>query len=110
MWTRDRAKGKLSVQQAVRLLTRPNAEAVGMLDRGLLAPGMKADVNLIDYDKLKLHRPAAVADLPAGGKRLIQKVEGYAMTMLSGNITYRNGVATGALPGRLVRNAAFAHA
>jgi N-acyl-D-aspartate/D-glutamate deacylase len=110
MWTRDRAGGKLSVQQAVRLLTRPNAEAVGMLDRGLLAPGMKADVNLIDYDKLKLHRPAAVANLPAGGKRLIQKVEGYAMTMLSGNITYRHGEATGALPGKLVKNAAFAHA
>jgi N-acyl-D-amino-acid deacylase len=106
-WTRDRTRGpRLSPAAAVRMLTRPNAEAVGLRDRGLLAPGLKADLNVIDYDNLKLHRPVAAADLPAGGRRLTQKADGYRLTMVSGTVTYRDGEPTGALPGRLVRNPA----
>jgi N-acyl-D-amino-acid deacylase len=104
-WTRDRTRGpRISVPAAVRMLTRPNAEAVGLHDRGLLAPGLKADINVIDYDGLKLHRPVAAWDLPAGGRRLKQKAEGYRLTMVGGTVTYRDGEPTGALPGRLVRN------
>jgi N-acyl-D-amino-acid deacylase len=104
-WTRDRTRGpKIPVQEAVRMLTRPNAEAVGLRDRGLLAPGLKADLNVIDYDALQLHRPVAVRDLPAGGRRLVQKADGYALTMVSGTVTHRDGEPTGAFPGRLVRN------
>jgi len=106
-WTRDRTRGpRLSLPAAVRMLTRPNAEAVGLRDRGLLTPGLKADLNVIDYDNLTLHRPVAVADLPAGGRRLTQVADGYLLTMVSGMVTYRDGEPTGALPGRLVRNPA----
>jgi N-acyl-D-amino-acid deacylase len=107
LWTRDRKRGpKISLPRAVQMLTRPNAEAVGLTDRGLVKTGYKADLNLIDYDRLALHRPRAVWDLPAGGRRLIQKADGYAMTMVSGDVTYINGEFTGVLPGRLVRNSA----
>ncbi|OHV31522.1 MULTISPECIES: N-acyl-D-amino-acid deacylase family protein [Pseudofrankia] len=106
-WTRDRTRGpKIPLSAAVRMLSRPNAEAVGLHDRGLLAPGLKADLNVIDYDALTLHRPVAVRDLPSGGRRLVQKAEGYALTMVNGVVTYRDGQPTGALPGRLVRNPA----
>ncbi|ONH29480.1 N-acyl-D-amino-acid deacylase family protein [Pseudofrankia asymbiotica] len=106
-WTRDRTRGpKIPLPAAVRMLTRPNAEAVGLRDRGLLAPGLKADLNIIDYDALTLHRPVAVRDLPSGGRRLVQKADGYALTMVSGVVTCRDGEPTGALPGRLVRNPA----
>jgi N-acyl-D-amino-acid deacylase len=103
-WTRDRSKGpRLTLPRAVNALTRANAEAVGLTDRGLIAAGMKADINVIDYDRLQLHPPRVVADLPAGGKRMIQEADGYAVTIVSGVVTYREGVPTGALPGRLVR-------
>jgi N-acyl-D-amino-acid deacylase len=103
-WTRDRAKGpRLTLPRAVNALTRANAQAVGLTDRGLIAVGMKADINVIDYDRLRLHPPRVVADLPAGGKRMIQEADGYAVTIVSGVVTYRSGVPTGALPGRLVR-------
>ncbi|MCF2533323.1 N-acyl-D-amino-acid deacylase family protein [Yinghuangia soli] len=106
-WTRDRTRGpRISVPQAVRMLTRPNAETVGLLDRGLLAPGLRADLNIVDYDNLRLHRPTTAWDLPAGGRRLIQKADGYALTMVNGTVTYRDGEPTGALPGRFVRNPA----
>jgi N-acyl-D-aspartate/D-glutamate deacylase len=74
-----------------------------LLDRGLLAPGYKADLNVIDFDALGLGRPRMVHDLPAGGKRLMQDATGYRHTIVSGVETYANGEATGALPGRLVR-------
>lgn len=109
LWTRDRERGpKISLPRAVQMLTRPNAEAVGLTDRGLIKPGYKADINVIDYDRLALHRPRTVCDLPVGGRRLIQKADGYAMTMVSGEVTYVDGEFTGALPGRLVRNNAVA--
>jgi N-acyl-D-aspartate/D-glutamate deacylase len=88
---------------AVRRMTRDNALALGLADRGLLQPGFKADLNVIDLGKLTLHCPEPVYDLPGGGRRLIQRAEGYAATLVSGVPVYRDGAATGALPGRLVR-------
>ena len=103
-FTRDRERGpKMSLEFVVHKLTRDSAEVYGLNDRGLIAPGYKADLNLIDYDALQLERPHMVHDLPASGKRLIQKAAGYRMTLKSGEITYENGEFTGALPGRLLR-------
>ena len=103
-WTRERGRGELfPVAWAVKRLTRDNAAAVGLHDRGLLKPGMKADINIIDYDRLVLRGPEIVYDLPAGGKRLIQRTDGFDATIVSGTIVYRNGYATDTLPGRLVR-------
>ena len=103
-WVRDRATGeRMSLPWAVRRMTRDNALALGLEDRGLLQPGYKADLNVIDYDKLTLHCPEPVYDLPAGGRRLIQRAEGYVATVVSGAPVYRDGEATGALPGRLLR-------
>ncbi|HYF07805.1 MAG TPA: amidohydrolase family protein, partial [Acetobacteraceae bacterium] len=103
-WTRDRARGpKLPLEFAVKRITRDSALALGLADRGLVAPGMKADLNVIDYGKLGLRVPEMRYDLPAGGKRLVQRADGYVATIVSGAVTYRDGEATGALPGRLVR-------
>ncbi|MEO7428170.1 MAG: amidohydrolase family protein [Acidimicrobiales bacterium] len=105
-WVRDRTRGpRLGLPWAVHALTRRNAEAVGMLDRGIVAAGYKADLNLIDLDGLRLHPPEMHFDLPAGGKRLLQRAEGYLATIVNGEVTYRHGTSTGALPGRLVRGA-----
>ena len=105
-WTRDRTRGpKLSVEQVVRMQAADTAAAVGLFDRGRIAPGLRADINLIDYDRLKLKAPQVVYDLPAGGRRLIQRAEGYVATLVAGQITYRDGEPTGALPGRLLRGA-----
>ena len=79
------------------------AQAAGLTDRGVLAVGKKADVNVIDWDRLGCDKPYVVRDLPAGGRRLMQKVHGYDATIVSGRVTYRNGEPTGTLPGRLVR-------
>jgi len=94
---------KVSVEKAVSMLTRETAETVNLYDRGVIRPGYKADVNVIDLDRLRLHAPRVKRDLPAGGKRLSQDSEGYEATIVSGAITYRRGRATGKLPGRLVR-------
>ncbi len=105
-WARDRKRGeRLPVEFVVKRQSRDTAELVGFLDRGLLAPGMKADLNIIDFDRLKLNRPEMRYDLPAGGKRLIQKAEGYRYTIVSGEIVLEDGEPTGATPGRLVRGA-----
>jgi N-acyl-D-aspartate/D-glutamate deacylase len=104
-WTRDRTTGRVPVEWAVKRMTRDNALAIGLADRGLLAPGLKADVNVIDYAHLTLHAPHVVYDLPAGGRRLMQDATGYVATIVSGVVTMRDGCATGALPGRLVRGA-----
>jgi N-acyl-D-aspartate/D-glutamate deacylase len=79
-------------------------------DRGLIAPGYRADLNVIDYDRLTLHAPQVAYDLPAGGRRLVQRASGYVATIVAGEITYRTGEPTGALPGRLVRGAQSAPA
>jgi N-acyl-D-aspartate/D-glutamate deacylase len=102
-WGRDRARGRLDVAWLVRRQTSDNARAVGLNDRGVLAPGYKADLNVIDFDKLGVEAPVMKWDLPAGGKRLLQKARGYRATIVSGAVTYRDGEATGALPGKLVR-------
>jgi N-acyl-D-aspartate/D-glutamate deacylase len=78
---------------------------VGLLDRGRLSPGYRADINVIDYRNLKLHAPQVAYDLPAGGRRLIQKASGYVASVVGGEVTYRNGEPTEKLPGRLVRGA-----
>ena len=103
-WTRDRGRGALfPVSWAIRRLSADNAAAIGLNDRGLLRAGMKADINILDYDRLRLRRPEIVYDLPAGGKRLIQRTDGFDATIVSGAVVYRHGEATGALPGRLIR-------
>jgi N-acyl-D-aspartate/D-glutamate deacylase len=105
-WTRDRTRGpKLPLEWVVRAQSRLTAEAAGLTDRGLIKVGMKADANVIDHARLTLRRPGVAYDLPAGGKRLVQKAEGYTATIVSGQIVARDGAATGALPGRLVRGA-----
>ena len=103
-WTRDRTRGpKLPLEWVVKAQSADTAAAVGLHDRGRLAPGLKADVNIIDYDRLLLHAPEVRFDLPAGGKRLVQRADGYAATVVAGRVTYRDGQATSELPGRLVR-------
>jgi N-acyl-D-aspartate/D-glutamate deacylase len=103
-WTRDRTRGpKLSLERMVKAQTRDTAETVGLYDRGLIAPGYRADLNVIDYGRLKLKAPQVAHDLPAGGRRLIQRAEGYVATIVAGQVTYRDGEPTDALPGRLLR-------
>lgn len=103
-WTRDRMRGeRLDLPTVVKWLSRDNAVAMGFNDRGVVAAGYKADLNVIDYDNLRLHEPEVVYDLPTGGRRVIQKASGYVATIVSGRVTYRDGQATGDLPGRLVR-------
>lgn len=103
-WTRDRRNDRIPLEWAIHRLTRNNALAVGLTDRGLLSEGMKADINVIDYANLRMQAPRPVFDLPAGGRRLTQVATGYTATLVNGEVTYRNGNATGALPGRLIRN------
>lgn len=107
---RDRDGERMSLPFAIRKLTRAPAEAIGLLDRGLVAPGFKADLNVIDFDRLRLHPPAVSYDLPGGGRRLVQGADGYRATIVSGAPVYRDGEPTGALPGRLVRGAQAAPA
>jgi N-acyl-D-amino-acid deacylase len=103
-WVRDRSRGeRMPVETAIRLQTSDTAKLYGLGDRGVLAPGMKADVNVIDLDALRLHAPQMVFDLPAGGRRLIQRAEGYKFTVLSGEVTFQDGVPTEAMPGKLIR-------
>jgi N-acyl-D-amino-acid deacylase len=103
-WARDRVKGdRFPLEFLVRKLSSDTARAYGLNDRGQLKPGLLADVNVIDFENLRLFRPEAVNDLPAGGKRLVQRAEGYRYTVKSGQVTFEDGVSTGALPGGLVR-------
>ena len=87
------------------MLTAQTARAVGLHDRGGIAPGYRADINLIDLARLRLHPPRISYDLPTGGKRLLQDADGYVATFVNGEMTYRDGKPTDALPGRLVRGA-----
>jgi N-acyl-D-amino-acid deacylase len=103
-WSRDRRRGdRLPMPQVVRKLSADTAAAVGLNDRGRIAPGLKADLNVIDYDRLQLRSPQVVYDMPAGGRRIVQRADGYVATFVSGQATYREGASTGALPGRVVR-------
>jgi N-acyl-D-aspartate/D-glutamate deacylase len=103
-WVRDRSRGEtLPLEEVVRMQTRETAELYGLNDRGIIAPGMKADVNVIDFDKLRILAPEMVFDLPADGRRMIQKAEGYRATIVSGVVTFENGESTGEMPGQLIR-------
>jgi N-acyl-D-aspartate/D-glutamate deacylase len=103
-WVRDRTRGeRLPLELVVRRQTRDTARLYGLGDRGVLLPGAVGDVNVIDLDRLRLGAPGVVADLPAGGRRLLQEAEGYVATVKSGTVTFADGVATGAHPGRLLR-------
>ena len=105
-WTRDRTRGaKVSLEAVVRMQTLDTARAVGLHDRGIIAPGYRADLNVIDYEGLTLHAPKVAYDLPGGGRRLTQRASGYVATLVAGEITYRDGTPTEALPGRLLRGA-----
>lgn len=105
-WTRQRTRGpKLPLPQVVKWLTSDSCRTIGLDDRGLIKEGLKADINVIDYERLSLHLPRLVHDLPAGGARLVQDATGYVATVVSGQIVHRHDLPTGALPGRLVRSA-----
>jgi N-acyl-D-aspartate/D-glutamate deacylase len=105
-WARDRSRGeRLALEHVVAMMTSRTASIVGLGDRGVLAPGMRADVNVVDFDGLRLRPPSLSFDLPAGGKRFLQRADGYLHTFVAGEETYVNGEHTGALPGRLVRGA-----
>jgi N-acyl-D-aspartate/D-glutamate deacylase len=103
-WARDRTRGgQLDLSLLVKMQTRDTAVAMGLLDRGLIASGYKADLNVIDFEKLRLHPPHMIFDLPANTRRLMQEADGYVATIVSGEVIRRDGKATGALPGKLVR-------
>ncbi|PKL77008.1 MAG: amidohydrolase [Candidatus Melainabacteria bacterium HGW-Melainabacteria-1] len=102
-WARDRQGDKLGLEQVVKMQTHDTARFIGLTDRGTLAPGQKADLNIIDFEALRLLPPRLIADLPAGGKRLMQDAEGYRATIVSGVVIAEGGQLTGAMPGRLVR-------
>ena len=103
-WARDRTRGpKLSLEALVRAQARDAALAAGLRDRGVLAPGMKADLNVFDFARLGIAKPRIVRDLPAGGRRLVQDATGYVATVVAGAVIRQDGEATGAMPGRLVR-------
>jgi len=103
-WARDRKRGqRLPVEVVVKRQTRDTAELYGLRDRGMLIPGMIADINVIDFEGLRLHAPEMVFDLPANGRRLIQRADGYRSTIKSGEVIFENGEPTGVLPGKLLR-------
>jgi N-acyl-D-aspartate/D-glutamate deacylase len=104
-WGRDRPTGRLPVELLVHKQTRATAATVGLLDRGLVAPGYRADLNVVDFDRLALRAPEIHHDLPAGGRRLLQRAEGYRHTFVAGTEIRTDGESTGATPGRLVRGA-----
>jgi N-acyl-D-aspartate/D-glutamate deacylase len=103
-WCRDRTRGpRFGLAETIRSQTKDTAEAVGLKDRGVIAPGYLADLNVIDFNRLKLKVPHMLYDLPTGARRLMQDADGYVATLKSGQVIYREGQATGALPGRLIR-------
>jgi len=105
-WVRDRARGaRLPLERVVRKMTRDTAELFGLRDRGLLAPGYRADLNLIDFANLRLDAPHVAYDLPAGARRLVQRAHGYRATIVAGQVVFRDGEETGARPGKLIRGA-----
>jgi len=103
-WGRDRKEGKIPLEKIIKMQSHDTCEFIGLTDRGQLAKGLRADVNIIDYNNLSLRHPEMRQDLPAGGQRLLQAADGYIATMVNGEIIARDGALTGARPGRLVRS------
>jgi N-acyl-D-amino-acid deacylase len=104
-WGRDRASGRIGLPQIVRSLAATPSEVLGLKDRGRIAVGLRAGLNVIDFDRLGLHAPRTVHDLPAGGRRLTQDADGYVATVVSGRVIRRDGTPTGVLPARMIRRA-----
>ena len=103
-WVRDRSRGeRFSVEEAVRMLTKEPADLYGFSDRGVVEPGRRADLNVIDLERLRMHMPRVENDLPTGAPRLLQGADGYAATVVAGEVTFRDGKDTGARPGGLIR-------
>ena len=103
-WVRDRSRGeRLRVEDAVKMLSNDPAELYGLNDRGRVAVGLRADLNVIDLDGLKLETPQIVRDLPTEAPRVVQRGEGYRATLVAGQVTFRDGEHTGATPGGLIR-------
>jgi N-acyl-D-aspartate/D-glutamate deacylase len=103
-WGRDRRRGpRLPLEHLVKRQTSETADFFSLSDRGRLVPGLRADVNIIDFDRLRLHKPELVHDMPAGGRRFVQRVDGYKATLAAGIPIFERGEHTGAMPGRLVR-------
>ncbi|TNE33244.1 MAG: D-aminoacylase [Alphaproteobacteria bacterium] len=102
-WVRDRSRGTIGLENAIKRQCSDTARLYGLEDRGVLAPGYLADLNIIDMDAIKLGKPWLAFDLPAGGKRLLQKAEGYVATIKNGHVTFRDGQWTGETPGGLIR-------
>ncbi|MFY7871353.1 MAG: amidohydrolase family protein, partial [Limnohabitans sp.] len=102
-WVRDRGRESIALETAVEMLTARNARYLGLSDRGVIAPGLRADLNAIDPDRLSVGLPRLVRDLPAGGKRFLQKAQGYVATWVAGQVVQQGGEITSARPGRLVR-------
>ena len=103
-WGRDRENG-IPLEHVVRKLTSETASVFGLEDRGVIEPGRRADLNVIDLENLQLGRPWLAHDVPPDGARLLQSAKGYRYTLVAGEVTFRDGEHTGALPGRLVRRA-----
>ncbi len=102
-WARDRKRGRFSLEHVVKMMTHDTSRYIGLNDRGTIAVGQRADLNVIDHDKLRLRRPELIADLPAGGKRLLQRADGYRATLVAGRPIVLDGVLTGERPGRVAR-------
>jgi len=102
-WARDREHGRIPLERVIQMQANDTARFLGLSDRGLLAPGRRADINIIDFDNLELLHPTMLKDLPAGGQRLMQYANGYVATLVNGEAIAKDGRLTGARPGRLVR-------
>jgi N-acyl-D-aspartate/D-glutamate deacylase len=102
-WARDRERGRIPLERVIQMQAHDTSRFIGLTDRGLLSPGRRADINIIDFDNLELLRPTMLKDLPAGGQRLMQYANGYVATLVNGEVIARDGKLTGARPGRLVR-------
>jgi len=102
-WARDRERGRIPLERIIRMQSHDTSKFIGLTDRGLLAPGRRADINIIDFDNLALLHPTMLKDLPAGGQRLMQYAKGYVATLVKGEMIASNGKLTDARPGRLVR-------
>ena len=104
-WGRDRKRGKkIPLEKLISMQTLETSRLLGIKDRGVLKEGYKADINVIDFENLTLHEPEVLYDLPAGGRRLVQRASGYEYTIVSGQIAFKDGESTGVLNGRLIRN------